>query len=126
MTDTQKITKKKILVIDDNQSILFAMRKALEFEGYEVSTVESFSSVETIKKDPPDLILLDVFLGSQDGRQISRELKKDEGTRDIPIILISAYSNVDDLAKEAEADDYIAKPFALTELFEKVRKYTSR
>jgi DNA-binding response OmpR family regulator len=123
MADTKKITKKRILVIDDNQGILFATRKALEFGGYEVFTAESFLGVEAIEKDPPDLILLDVFLGSQDGRQISRELKKNEHTRPIPIILISAYSNVDKLAEEAEADDCIAKPFSLDELFAKVKKH---
>lgn len=126
MSDIKETIKKKVLVIDDNQSILFATQKALEFDGYAVSTAESFAGVPVIEKDPPDLILLDVFLGSQDGRQISRELKKNEGTRNIPIILISAYSNVDKLAEEAEADDCIAKPFTLVELFEKVRKYTSR
>jgi len=60
--------KKKVLIIDDNPGILFALQKALEFDGYDVLATAVFEGADSISKSAPDLIFLDIFLASQDGR----------------------------------------------------------
>ena len=117
--------RKKILVIDDNSGILFAMQQALQMKEYDVHIAESFMGVAAIEKCAPHLIYLDVSLLDHDGREVSRELKRSEGTKNIPIIMLTAHPNADGLAQEAGADGYLPKPFDLTDLWEKTAKYIS-
>jgi DNA-binding response OmpR family regulator len=117
--------KKKVLIIDDNAGILFALEKALQLDGYDVQASAAFEGAPNISKNPPDLIFLDIFLASQDGREITRELKEHAKTKHIPIVILSAYPGIDKLAEEAGADDYLAKPFELTALFALAKKYTA-
>lgn len=117
---------KKVLVIDDNSGILFVMREALQLKAYEVHTSETFTGVKKIEKIAPDVIYLDISLVGKDGREVSRELKKAARTKHIPIIILTAYPNADELAKEAGADDYLSKPFELERLWEMTAKYASR
>lgn len=116
---------KKILIIDDNSGILFVMQQALEMKGYDVYISETFAGVAAIEKSAPDLIYLDVSLLGKDGREVSRELKKNDGTKDIPIIMLTAHLNADELAKEAGANSYLPKPFDLANLWEKTAAYIS-
>jgi CheY-like chemotaxis protein len=118
------LLKKKVLIIDDNPGILFALQKALEFDGYDVEATAIFEGTSGVSKSAPDIIFLDIFLASQDGREITRELKSHKGTKHIPIVILSAYPGIDKLAEEAGADDYLAKPFELTTLFALAKKYT--
>ena len=117
--------KKKILVIDDNSGILFAMQQALQMKDYDVRTAESFTGVAAVEKTAPDLIYLDVSLLGQDGRKVSRELKGSDGTKNIPIIMLTAHPNADELAQQAGADSYLPKPFDLVHLWEKTAEYVS-
>jgi CheY-like chemotaxis protein len=117
--------RKKVLVIDDNSGILFAMQKILELKDYNVQVSETFTGVDAVKKSAPDLIYLDISLVGQDGRDVARELKGDERTKHIPIVILTAYPNADELAKEAGADDYLSKPFELADLWKMTAKYTS-
>jgi two-component system alkaline phosphatase synthesis response regulator PhoP/two-component system response regulator MtrA len=117
--------KKKILIIDDNPGILFALQKALELDGYEVDATAVFEGAEGVSISSPDLIFLDIFLASQDGREITRELKGCKGTKHIPIVILSAYPGIEELAKEAGADDHLAKPFELAALFALAKKHTA-
>ncbi|MDO8492807.1 MAG: response regulator [bacterium] len=123
---TTNITKKKILVIDDNSGILFVMRQALELKDYEVHTSETFSGVLAVEKIAPDLIYLDISLVGQDGRQIAKVLKNNKTTKNIPIIILTAYPNAGELTKEAGADDYLPKPFELEHLWEMTANYTGK
>lgn len=120
------VAKKKVLIIDDNPGILFSLQKALELDGYEVSATATFESPEHIGKNSPDLIFLDIFLANQDGRQITRDLKAHAKTKHIPVVILSAYPGIHELAEEAGADDYLAKPFDLTTLFAMAKKHTAR
>ena len=120
-----RLTPKKVLVIDDNQGILFAMREALELKEYDVSVSETFAGVLNIEKSAPDLIYLDISLVGADGRAITRQLKGDERTKNIPVIILTAYPNAEQLAKEAGADGYLPKPFELAHLWEMTEKYTA-
>jgi len=117
--------KKKILIIDDNAGILFAVQQALELKGYDVSVSETFPGVTTIENDSPDLIYLDVSLLGTDGRDVSRELKQNESTKNIPIIMLTAHVNAEQLAQQAGANSYLTKPFELARLWEKTEAYTS-
>lgn len=116
--------QKKILVIDDNTSILFSMQKALEMKGHEVLTAQSFEGIQKIAEIAPDLIYLDVSLVEDDGREVSQKLKADKTTKNIPIIILTAYSGADHIAEEALADSFLAKPFELTELWSKTEEYS--
>jgi two-component system response regulator VicR len=117
--------KKKVLIIDDNKGILFAMQKALDLKDYDVHISETFVGVCGVEKVAPDLIYLDISLVGKGGREVAQELKGDERTKDIPIVILTAYPNADELAKEARADDYLSKPFELTDLWKMTAKYTS-
>jgi len=116
---------KKILVIDDNSGILFAVQKALEVKGYTVSTSETFAGVSMVENFAPDLIYLDVSLVGKDGREVAHELKGNDRTKHIPIVILTAYPNASELAKEAGADDFLPKPFELAHLWKMTEKYTS-
>ena len=116
---------KKILIIDDNSAILFVMQQALELKGYDVRISESFAGVASIEKSQPNLIYLDVSLLGADGRAVARELKSSAGTKNIPIVMLTAHLNADQLAEEAGANGYLSKPFELTSLWEKTATYIS-
>jgi two-component system alkaline phosphatase synthesis response regulator PhoP len=105
---------KKILVCDDEPYILMALTDAVEMEGYEcVTAVNGKEAVEKARDEHPDLILLDVMMPYKDGYEVCKELKSDELTRDIPVIMLTAKSQQVDIqrGKEVGADDYITKPF---------------
>jgi len=118
--------KIKVLVIDDNSGILFIMRQALEIKKYRVYTEESFDGVDAVAKIAPDLIYLDISLAGHDGREVSRELKSAEATRHIPVVILTAHPDMEQLTKEAEADDHMPKPFELEHLWKITAKYTTQ
>ncbi len=118
--------KKTILVIDDTEGILEAIREILTLEGYLVVTAENEEEVhKLIKTDKliPDLILLDVLLSGQDGRILAQDLKKNKNTEKVPIIMMSAHPDVAKTILESGAEDFIPKPFDITELLAKIEKY---
>ena len=116
---------KKVLIIDDNAGILFAMRKALKLKEYEVYTSDTFTGIDAVEKIAPDLIYLDISLVGNDGREVAQELKGDERTKHIPIVILTAYPNADELAREAGADGYLCKPFELADLWKMTATHTS-
>lgn len=118
---------KKILVVDDDASILDAVSLILEEAGYSVQTV--FKGDETYKRIAafrPHLILLDVLMSGNDGRHICRNLKADAHTRHIPIVMISAHPTAKEGALECGADDFLAKPFEIDDLLFIVEKHLNR
>lgn len=114
---------KKILIADDDPGILDAMTMMLEDEGYEVETTVDGATVQDMRETLPDLLLLDIWMSGMDGREICKRLKRQELTKCIPIIIISANKDTDRFAKEAGADDFIAKPFEMDDLLAKVARY---
>lgn len=119
------MSKKKILVAEDDIGILEAMQIILEDAGYEVTTTVDGQTVQDMIADLPDVLLLDIWLSGMDGTEICRHLKSQPRTHHIPIILCSANKDTQKLAKECGADDFIAKPFEMIDFLRKVRKYTS-
>lgn len=115
----------KILVIDDNQSILEEIMDILRFEGYAVFGANNgLSGLSQAKKIRPDLILSDVFMPDISGIEVIIQLKKIDELKDIPIILVSASVLQDSIHKgfEAGAADFLKKPFVIDDLLEKVKK----
>ena len=120
------MNKKKILVADDDPSILEAIKLILEDEGYEVIVTVDGGTVYKMEKEYPDLLLLDIWMSGQDGSDICKFLKSRKTTKDIPIIMISANKDTEEIARNAGADGFITKPFEIEDLIAIVTKFTSK
>ncbi|MEX0748563.1 MAG: response regulator [Candidatus Saccharimonadales bacterium] len=110
---SRKTKTHKILIIDDEAAILSALELFLEQEGYEAEVSTSFEKYLKSSKRPrlPDLIILDILLGNEDGRAIARRFKASTVTQRIPIIMISAHPDIAEMSRSAGADAYLPKPF---------------
>lgn len=113
----------KILVVDDDTDILSVMEMLLTMKGFKVEVTSKgdniFGKVDSFK---PDLILLDVLLSGHDGRTICRQLKSNDETRHIPVIMFSAHPGAAASIAEYGANDFISKPFDVNNLIQKVKK----
>lgn len=116
--------QKKILIADDDPAIVDALEIMLEEAGYVVKTTDNGRAVLDMKEELPDLLLLDIWMSGMDGRDVCKHLKSQKSTKHIPIIIISANKDTKKIAKEAGADDFIAKPFEMNDLIAMVKKYT--
>ncbi|MBN1818227.1 MAG: response regulator transcription factor [Sedimentisphaerales bacterium] len=113
-----------ILVVDDEQSILELVQYNLSQRGYRVLPAETGEgAIQTARREKPDLIVLDLMLPGIDGLDVCRFLKAEEDTKDIPILMLSARGEEDDVAlgMEMGADDYILKPFSPKVLLARIR-----
>ena len=118
---------KRILVVEDEASIAFALQLDLRTEGYDVEIAsDGESAVERARKEAFDLILLDVMLPRRDGFEVCRELR--HGGSKTPIILLTAKAQEAEkiLGLEAGADDYVTKPFSPRELRARVKAVLRR
>jgi DNA-binding response OmpR family regulator len=115
---------KRILAVDDNKDILEVLRYILEDSGYEVDTLSNGHLLfDKIEEYIPDLILLDIMLGDMDGRVLCSDVKANDQTHDIPVILISASHNIADTVKQKGApDDFVAKPFDIHTLLTSIER----
>ncbi len=109
--------KKKILVVDDDKSLLDAMTFMLTVEGYDVVTNTGKSVIEAIKRHHPDIVLLDVLLSGRDGREICKKIKEQKSLQSTPIIILSAHPSAGKTYKKYRADAFLAKPFDNKDLF---------
>lgn len=113
----------RILIVDDNPDNIILTRELLGSRGYEVQTVASAEEAQqSIQRQQPDLILLDVILPGKSGYELCRELKEDPFTRLIPIVMITGLTDREDKIRgiEAGADDFLNKPIFPEELFARV------
>jgi DNA-binding response OmpR family regulator len=117
--------KKRILVADDNPAILDAVKIMLEEEGYEVETTVDGATVQDMKMPLPNLLLLDLWMSGIDGRDICKLLKDSDATKYLPVIIISATKDIEQIAMDSGADDFISKPFQMESLLEIVAKHVS-
>jgi CheY-like chemotaxis protein len=120
----------KIMVIEDDADIRETMVYALEDAKYEVIASENAGILKHLDRHKPDLILLDNWLSDwksdANGQQISKQLKTNPATKHIPVIIVSAVSNVREIAEAGLADAYLRKPFDLKDLVGLVEKYTAK
>lgn len=118
------MNNKKILIADDDESIVEAVKIVLEDEGYSVKTTVNGEDLYEIT-DYPDLFLIDIWLSGHNGRDICRYLKSKKETSSTPVIIISANKDTEDIAKTAGADAFLLKPFEIDDLVSLVVKFTS-
>jgi putative two-component system response regulator len=114
----------RILVVDDNEDIMWLMQELLATHGYDVIAVPDAARAEIeILRRPPDLILSDVVMPGKSGYEFCRELKANPATRLIPFVLITGLSDRQDrlLGIESGADDFLNKPIFPEELFARVK-----
>src|SRR4030067_2215437 len=120
------MSKKRILVVDDEVDLVETVRFSLEGEGYQVLvSYNGEDALNKARKENPDLILLDLMLPKLDGYKVCRLLKFDERYKHIPILMLTAKTQEKDklLGKETGADEYITKPFEMDDLVEKIKSY---
>lgn len=111
----------RILVVDDDTDILSVMEILLTMKGFEVEvTAKGENTFPKITTFRPDLILLDVLISGHDGRTICKQLKTDEATKHIPVIMFSAHPGAAATIADYGADDFISKPFDVNNLIQKV------
>jgi CheY-like chemotaxis protein len=115
-------SSKKIMIADDDTGILDAVEMMLEFEGYEVTSTVKGGEVLELKNNYPDLLLLDIWMSGEDGTEICKKLKQQPETKRIPVILISASKDIEKSARDAGADDFLAKPFEMKNLLQKIER----
>jgi putative two-component system response regulator len=116
--------KVKILVVDDEDRNLRLMKLLLTSFGYDVLTASNGEeALEMVHDIPPDVILLDIMMPKMDGFEVAKQLKREEETKIIPIVMVTALNGVEDRVKalEAGADDFLNKPVDKTELRARVQ-----
>lgn len=121
--------KSKILIVDDNIDTVELLRKRLRAEGFD--TEEAYDGEEALKKveeTHPDLIILDIMMPKLDGYEVCTRLKSNEKTKFIPIIMLTAKSDVESKVKgfDIGADDYVPKPFDYRELSARVKSLLTK
>ena len=123
------MAKENILVVDDEEDILELIRFNLVREGYKVLTAPSGEEALSIaQSEMPSLMVLDLMLPGIDGLEVTRVLKNDSKTKDIPIVMLTAKGEEADIVTGLElgADDYITKPFSPRVLVARVRAVLRR
>ncbi len=117
----------RILIIEDDEAIREVVRYALESNGFKntLSAADGESGLKIALRERPALILLDIMLPKLDGLEVCRRLKRDDATRDIPVVMLTAKSEESDivLGLELGAVDYITKPFSGKVLVARVRAH---
>jgi DNA-binding response OmpR family regulator len=117
---------KCILCVEDEPEMIDLMRLILGRRGFEVKGANGgLEGLQMIRQDPPDLILLDLMMPDMDGWEVYQQLKADEKTKHIPVIVVTAKAQSIDRVLGlhiAKVDDYIAKPFSPQELLNSVEK----
>jgi len=117
------LISKKVLIVEDNPSVLRATSYILEKEGYEVLTAQNgLEGLKKAKENSPDLLILDVMLPGIDGFEICHRLRGEPQTANLPIVMFSAKGQESDKAmgKKMGADDYLTKPVDRIVLLDKV------
>ncbi len=115
--------KQRVYAVDDEEAIRELYRYALEDAGFEaVCFPDGQSLLDAVRKEKPDLLLLDIMLDGMDGYEILERLRRQEGA-DFPVIMVSAKGSEIDKVKGLNlgADDYLAKPFGVLELIARIR-----
>lgn len=115
--------RRLVLVADDDEDILVLVRTVLERAGYEVSAVrDGAEAIAAARQRRPDLAVLDVAMPELDGLEVLRRLRADASTSDVPVLLLSARVQEDDVARgfATGADAYVQKPFSPRELLDRV------
>ncbi len=128
-TENEKVEKKvekkiKILVADNDKNVITIIRDSLPQDTFEI--LEAANGKETLGvvfAESPDILILDIMMPDMDGYEVCEELKEHESTRNLPILILSAKTGIDDKLRAMEygIDDYIVKPFDPRELKARIK-----
>ncbi|HBY95270.1 MAG: response regulator transcription factor [Ardenticatenaceae bacterium] len=119
----------RILLVDDEQDLVWAVRHSLCDEGYEILTAyDGLEALAVARRHRPDLVILDIVLPGLNGLQVCRRLRRDPTLAAVPILFLTVHSTIDDRVAGLDegADDYLIKPFDLRELKARVRALLRR
>ena len=122
------VIKKKILVVEDEETLLELESILLTVKGYEVEGVmDGQTALEAVAVMKPDLVLLDIMLPKIDGFEVCRRVKANEGTQHIPVIMLTGKKDKEAFAmgEEAGADWFLTKPFKSAMLIESINRFLS-
>jgi len=122
--DGPMLKKYRILIVDDEEHIRKIVKFQLEKAGYEIDTAEDgLQALTAVERCPPDLMLLDLMMPNMDGYEVCKRLKSNYQTNHIPIIMVTAKAELENKLQGFEdgVNDYITKPFAITELLVRVK-----
>jgi CheY-like chemotaxis protein len=126
MARPQAKTKARILIVDDDKSMLQLLKMHLSDAGYKVLTAEDgIVAGRHVLKARPDLVIADVGMPHMDGYQLVAALKADSATRDIPVVFLTSREDVADYAKQLGAVAYLHKPVSADRLLEIVALYVT-
>lgn len=123
------VKKYRILVVEDEESLLKLESILLSLKGYEVTGVtDGIEALAEIERNRPDLIVLDIMLPGMDGFEVCRRIRENPETRDIPVVMLTAKKSTQDYAKgmECGANAYITKPFKSSKVMEVVADLLKR
>jgi twitching motility two-component system response regulator PilG len=123
------VSKKKILIVEDEESLLKLESILLTSKGYEVKGVPNGqAALDALAEDLPDLVLLDIMLPEIDGFEVCRRIKADSATRHIPVIMLTAKKSREDMARgeTVGADWYITKPFKSAMVIETIQRFLAK
>lgn len=119
----------KILVIDDDNAINELIKVNLEIAGYKViQAYDGIKGFALVKQELPSVVILDVMMPEVDGFTVAKRIRQNDETKDIPIIMLTALSELNDKANgfDIGVDDYIVKPFEIEELLMRIRAILKR
>jgi CheY-like chemotaxis protein len=114
---------KTILIVEDEPKNMTLTRDLLKISGYEtIEAVDGKQGVEKAKSEKPNLILMDIMMPKMDGYSACREIKADQSTKNIPVVMLTAvgYDLNKKLAKQMGADGYVTKPFSRQQLIDAI------
>jgi two-component system response regulator VicR len=126
---TMEQRRARILVVDDEQDLVWALQHALCAEGYEVLTAgDGVQALAVARRHRPDLVVLDIAMPVLNGLQVCQELRQDPAAPAIPILFLTVRSDVEQRVKglDAGSDDYLVKPFDVRELKARIRALLRR
>jgi putative two-component system response regulator len=118
--------KKKVLLVDDTQTALMALKMMLAGQGFEISTAQNGEeALKAVSETKPDLILLDIMMPKMNGIDCCRHIKNDDDTQEIPVIMVTTKGEAEmiDDSYAAGCNDYVTKPIDKLELIAKVQNY---
>lgn len=118
--------KKKVLVVDDNRDTVRIIQEALEGAGFSVDCAfDGKEALELVRKELPDLMILDLMMPKMSGYEVCGEIRKDPKTRELIVLMLTARSDVDAKIQgiEGGANDYLVKPIEPREVVSRVRRF---
>jgi len=123
------VSKKRILIVEDEESLLKLESILLTSKGYDVTGVTNGqAALDSLAENPSDLVLLDIMLPQIDGFEVCRRIKENPQTKHIPVIMLTAKKSREDMARgeKVGADWYITKPFKSVMVIETIQRFLAK